>query len=193
MNLIRPDDKAEEKIIIQKIRNGDETAFESLFHSYYHRLCQYVFRFIHNVPDAENLVEDIFFNIWKNRHNWQPKGTLKSYLYKAARNQAINYRKHQEIVDNFIKNDYNVLYSSITSPLENSSEKNIEALVRTAVEELPEKCGQIFKLNRFDGLSYAEIAQINEISVKTVENQIGRALKYLRSRLSFLSRKSLFS
>ncbi|MBI2619175.1 MAG: RNA polymerase sigma-70 factor [Ignavibacteriales bacterium] len=166
----------------QQIRLGSHHAFEALFRTYYPRLCRFAFRLTGSRSTAEELVQDIFVRLWKNRTAWTPLGSVRTYLYRAVRNQAINYQKHQNLTGSDDV-DLEKVLSELPGPEEELYEKELQKAVGEAVELLPPRCRAIFLLHRVEGLTYAEIAQVLDLSTKTVETQMGRALKTLRRLL----------
>ena len=168
-----------------KIKKGDKDAFNKLFLQYYDRLCQFVGYYIQDTDTVENIVQDLFFKIWINRNTWNFTPNIVSYLYKAARNYSLNYLKNSKIKDKSL-DEYSKSFNLSETPEKEFIDREFNDSVHEAINELPEQCRIIFKMNKFDGLKYAEIADIKNISVKTVETQMGRALKYLRKRLAAL-------
>lgn len=166
----------------EQIRLGNHAAFESLFRTYYSRLCRFAFRMTGSKTSAEELVQDLFVRLWTNRHDLTPEGSLRSYLYRAVRNQSINYLKQKT------RNDSSTVepddLRSDSNPLEELYSREIRTAIEEAVHLLPPRCRLVFLLHRFDGLTYSEIAEILGISIKTVETQMGRALKTLRGLLA---------
>lgn len=128
---------------------------------------------------AEDLAQEVFFELWRRRDSLNIKTSLKAYLRKTARNKTLNYIRDQKL-----KFDTNEPPTEIVSTLVNINqeieEKELKSIIHTAIDNLPEKCGIIFSLSRFEEMSYKEIASQLNISVKTVENQISKALKSLR-------------
>ena len=180
---------AVERELIERVRVGDQLALEQIFHRYYDGLCRFTLTLTRSADDVEDLVQDIFVRIWTNRALWNPKGSVGAYLYKAARNQAINFMKSRKTtsVSRFVEGD--VLPADAAADLvDEMANKDIFAAVGKAIERLPERCRTVFILNRQEGLTYAEIAGVLEISEKTVENQISHALKFLRKELSSFNR-----
>lgn len=169
--------------LVERIRAGDEVAFELLFRSYYPRLCRFTLRLIRDFSDAEQLVQDVFLNVWQMRESWSPRGTIRSYLYRAAKNQALNYLKHRRVVGSVEEFEEQSAEIARASLQEDYERKELMVAVQQAIELLPPRCKLVFALHRQDGLTYSEIADVLDISVKTVETQIGRALKILRKIL----------
>jgi RNA polymerase sigma-70 factor (ECF subfamily) len=172
--------------LIKKIQKGDKSAFEQLFKSHYAPLCDYAHRYIKNPQAAEDQVQEVFVKIWEIRKDWNPKGTIKAYLYTAVRNQSLNYLKHQKIVDQWKKEERKASRNT-SNPLPSSEYAvNLQKLkkqVQEAIQQLPEKRREVFELSRNHGLTYKEIAKSLGISVKTVETQMSRSLRHLRNRL----------
>ncbi|MDP2883691.1 MAG: RNA polymerase sigma-70 factor [Ignavibacteria bacterium] len=169
--------------LVERIRAGDEVAFELLFRSYYPLLCRFTFRLIRDSSDGEQLVQDVFLNIWQMREGWSPRSTVRSYLYRAAKNQALNYLKHRRLVGSVDELEVQTAEIARASLQEDYERKELMVAVQQAIELLPPRCKLVFALHRQDGLTYSEIADVLDISVKTVETQIGRALKFLRKIL----------
>jgi RNA polymerase sigma-70 factor, ECF subfamily len=166
----------------EKLRNGDENAFKELFVAYCQSLINFACRFVKDVSIAENIVQDVFLKVWMNRSQLDVSLNFKSYIYTAVKNQALKHLKHEDVVrhsSEIIKAER----SFVKTPEDEMSESELKNSFYQAIDELPEKCRLIFSLNRFDKFTYAEIADLLDISIKTVETQMGRALKYLRKRL----------
>lgn len=168
-----------------KIKKGDKAAFNKLFLRYYDKLCQFVGHYVRDPDIAEDIVQEFFYKIWINRTTWNFTPNIVSYLYKAARNYSLNHLKNNKIKDKFL-DDFNESFYLSETPEKELIDKEFNDRVHAVINELPEQCRIIFKMKKFDGLKYAEIAEIKNISVKTVETQMGRALKYLRKRLTVL-------
>lgn len=170
---------------IQKIRSGDAKAFEELFLIYCQLLIHFVHRYVRDTQIAENIVQDVFLKIWMNRSDLNPSLNIKTYLYTAVKNRALNHLRHADVEHRNAENLRSMNYP-VRTPEDEWHEQELKASVQKAIEELPEKCRIIFSMSRFDSLTYAEIAEIQDISIKTVETQMGRALKTLRKRLIHL-------
>jgi RNA polymerase sigma-70 factor (ECF subfamily) len=166
------------------IRIGNFLAFESIFRSYYAPLCRFAFRFLGSTAESEDVVQDIFVKLWVNQADWRPAGTVRSYLYRAVKNQALNCLRHQKIA-NIQRGDSFATHLIDTRSLEEElHQQELRAALAQAIELLPPQCRMVFLLQRDDNLTYSEIAEVCNISVKTVETHIGRALKSLRKHLS---------
>lgn len=168
-------------IFNERIRNGDTKAFETLFKSDYTKLTLFANRFLNDIPASEEIVSEVFTFLWEKRTTLVFTSSIHSYLYKMVQNKCLNYLRHKktenEYVNYLIKNN---LLEEYTNNWNAYIEKDLEYQARKALEVLPEKCREIFKLSRFEHLRNKEIAQRLNLSEKTVERQITIALKKLR-------------
>jgi len=171
--------------LIEKIRAGDALAFKHLFFTYCSPLLNFTRRYVKDLPTAENIVQDIFCYVWMNREQLDASANIKTYLFTAVRNQSLKHIRHINVVR---QNEHELLSLAIQvkNPEELFQEKELAHSMQQAIASLPEKRRLIFTMNRFDQLTYAEIATILHISIKTVETQMGRALKSLREHLTRL-------
>lgn len=166
------------------INKGDKKAFESMYKCYYSQLFHFLVRYLDSESAIEDIIQHVFYKVWQNRENIEPRGTLKSYLFTSVRNQALKHleaekkgRGHDgDITENTLCNAHN---PEITLEL-----KELNEAYQEAVEKLPEKRRHIFLMHRQDYLTYKEIAEILNISIKTVETQMRRSLKFLAISLS---------
>jgi len=170
------------KELLLEIRNGDNKAFGKFFRSSCQPLVNFTYRFVKDIRIAEELVQDVFVSIWQNRTRINPDLDFKVYLFKAAKNKALNYLKGLKANDNLLLN-IDLSSCRVKTPYDGLNEKEIGEAIAQGLENLPDKCRLIFAMNRFDGLTYKEIAETLNISIKTVETQMGRALKFLRKSL----------
>jgi RNA polymerase sigma-70 factor, ECF subfamily len=165
------------------ISHGDKNAYELMFRTYYEPLCIYACSFVKNIDDAEEVVQNVFFNIWNKRNALQIDSSVKSYLYRSVRNDCLNKIKHDKV-----RTVYASDYKKTTQHSYDDSSKLLEAKelnsqINLAIESLPKQCGEVFRMSRFGHLKYSEIAQELQISVKTVEAHMGKAMRILREKL----------
>ncbi|WP_081659313.1 RNA polymerase sigma-70 factor [Pedobacter glucosidilyticus] len=167
----------------------DEKTFEQLFKSHYQALYAYAYTFLKDEMQAEETVQGFFLKAWEKRNQLGELLLKKSYLYKSIYHDCLNQLRHQKV-----KNQYSqqIMYlegeSTERSADTRAHTKELEQQITEALIALPEQCRTIFQMSRFEELKYREIAEALAISVKTVENQMGKALKIMRSRLTeFLS------
>lgn len=176
----------EDRLWAENIRKNDGKCFELLFKKYYLQLARFAWRYVDSKAIAEELTQELFTILWENRYDWQVKGSVRSYLYKSIRNMSLNHLKHQDV-----KRKYDSQWASGNEHTEikfydEVREKQIREAINMAVAALPPRSKMTYKLHRYDGLTYEEIADVMDVSVKTVESQMTRTLKTLRERLSYL-------
>ncbi len=169
----------------EKLKSGDVKFFELLFFEYYRGMTAYALKFVEDMETARDLVQDVFFYIWEKREVIHIDRSLKSYLFRAVHNACINHLKKEEH-----KNHYNrelSLWFAEKFPEDHSFNAyqlllagDISSEIDAIVQGLPEQCRNIFNLSRYKGLKNREIAEIYDISTRTVETQIYRALKALK-------------
>ncbi len=172
-------EKFDDILLLNQIREGDESAFKQLFEAYFTPLCRFVHVFISETQIVEELVMDIFLYVWENREKLQIQLSFKAYLFQAARNRALNTLRQEKKNVSLNEIDADTLETDITS----LEEEELFQLIQEAVCALPEKCKEIFQLSRNENLSNQEIANKLNISVKTVEAQITKALKRIKDFL----------
>ena len=172
-----------EKILVERLINKDKGAFEQVFDEYFEALVRYAYRFLETVEESEEVVQEIFVKFWERCETLSRDSTIKYYLYRAVHNECLNVLKHKGVKDAYSQHVVAFMESSEEMHLEEDNDDERKALLLKEIEQLPPRCAEIFKLNRMEGLRYQEIADYLNISIKTVEVQIGKALKTLRERL----------
>jgi RNA polymerase sigma-70 factor (ECF subfamily) len=165
-------------------RQGDVKQFESLFRSSYVSLVRYAKTLIKDHDTAEEIVQDLFFRIWQDKEKIKIESSLNGYLFRAVHNRCLHYIEHLKVVDRYTKEMTYEQEKSVESPADILHYKELQARIALTLERLPERCGKIFCMNRFEGLKYKEIAEKLAVSVKTVEANMGRALKEFRKALA---------
>lgn len=161
-----------------------------LFRCYYSTLCNFSLSMVKNTDLAEELVADIFFILWRDCKHLDVKKNLRAYLFTAVRNKSLEViRKEQKSAD--IHTGLDLPHLSHETPETSLLYNELNLHYQKAYEALPEKCRQVFKLHKIDGLSYQEISDILAISIKTVENQMAKALKLIRADINLYQLKSL--
>ncbi len=166
--------------ILQELKNNSESAFDELFRKYYKNLTYFSIKIVKSRETAEEVVQDLLVNFWEKRHQLEPTISLKAYLYRAVYNNSIHYYKKEK---QYEKTDVTEAHS-LSLDFDNIMEQSeLETRIYQLIEELPTECRKIFKLSRFEELKYKEIAEQLVISVKTVETQMSRALKYIKLNL----------
>lgn len=173
-------DKDQEVLLL--IKNGDESGMQYMYDQYYRYLCHAVYKVLGDSNTVEDIVQEVYYEIWRKREQLDIQISLKAYLRRAAINKSLNHIRNQkmkftddeDIKERFIDDD-------------NSHDKlevvELQDVINESVSSLPEKCRIVFSMSRFEAMSYKEIAHELQISVKTVENQISKALKVLRGSI----------
>jgi len=162
---------------------NDLHSFETLFRQYYQMLCAYAYKFVNDKDTAEEIVQDLFYKLWEKRSELQINTSVKSYLFSAIHNRCLKFIEHRN-VENKYRNYYLMHQSEIDSESNDTTNMHeLQGIINHTLDSLPDRCSRIFRLNRFEGLKYHEIAQRLSISVKTVEANMGKALKLLRKNL----------
>jgi RNA polymerase sigma-70 factor (ECF subfamily) len=169
--------------LLDLLRGGRRDAFDTLFHAHYPRLVGLAESMLHDRGAAEEVVQDVMLELWRRRESLRLQTSLSAYLYRSTRNRALNHIRHARVqrrAEPFLIEDA----ASPPATDRDALQDEIDAALRAAVAGLPERCRQVFELSRVNGLRYAEIAETMGISIKTVEAQMGKALRILRERLA---------
>lgn len=170
---------------IGQAKSGDELAFELLFRKYYVQLCSFANKFTSNTAESEEIVQEVFLNIWKKRDQLKLKQEIRPYLFKSVQNMCFNIIQHRKVIDQYHA-VINIVYQNREEEF-NTYElvlyHELQTSVDKAISSLPTQCRRIFQMSRKDGLKYTEIAERMNISVKTVETQMSRALAKLKVEL----------
>lgn len=170
-------------LIFEQIKKGDTVAFEKLFRREYSGIARYANKIVRDPDIAEEIAQEVFLYIWEKREQINITGSLSGYLYSATKNKCINWLKSElpRIQSTLDINETDVIEN--VSQRDPDQDEKIRIMVKQAVDGLPKKCKEIFILSRYGGLTYDEIAEELDLSKKTVENQMGIALKKLREKL----------
>ncbi len=167
----------------QRTRDNDISAFEELFRKYYAGLVNYAYGYTKDMDASEEIVQDFFYNYWKNRKDINIKFSIKSYLYRSIRNNSLKYLEALAVRRRYADRVIDAARGHSGYENMDLEVKELNELIENTLKELPERCVQIFRMSRFEGLKYEEIAAELSVSVKTVEANMGKALKLLRERL----------
>lgn len=170
--------------IVRAIRQGQESAFEQLFRTYYERLCRYADTLLKDADEAEEMVQTVFLTIWEKRADWEVTLSLKAYLYRAVHNHCLNRIKHYGVRENHREYALYVQADGYDPVTETIQASELEDRIERAVSKLPGQCQVVFRMSRFEEMKYQEIADQLGLSVKTIENQIGKALRIMRQELA---------
>ena len=175
--------QASERDLQERIRAGDERAFDSVFRTHYAHLVRVAESMLRESALAEEIAQEVMLELWRRRESLELEQTFAAYLIRSTRNRALNHIRHQRVVAR------EAAAAAIEPQASRSAEEELlgvelQQAVREAIDALPEKSREVFRLSREQGLKYAEIASVLEISVKTVEKRMGQALSELRERLA---------
>ncbi|HYG40342.1 MAG TPA: RNA polymerase sigma-70 factor [Cytophagales bacterium] len=177
-------DEFAETDTIQLLIDGEESAFETVFKSHFKALHAYAYTILRDHEEAEEVVQAMFLRLWERKEKLEIRTSLKAYLYRSIHNDCMNLIKHEKVK---LKYQSHAVYT-MKNETDNASNKvqltELEERLHQALNKLPEGCRTVFQLSRFEELKYQEIADRLKISVKTVENQMGKALRILRMELA---------
>lgn len=173
----------EELFVFNRMVEGDKEAFRFFFEKYYSDLCNLVNLYLHDPVMSEEIVQDIFIYLWEKKENIRIESSLKSYLLRASKNRSLNYIRNKKIkLDIYSRlNDFDK--GTIEMPDSVLDSNQLREIINTAIDSLPGRCREIYILGKEKNMSYKEISEELGISVKTVEVQMGKALKKLREQL----------
>lgn len=175
--------QATDQQVFSNIKSGDTASFEMLFKTYYEQLCRFALSFLRDPDDAEETVQAVFIGFWEKRQTIHVDTSLKAYLYRSVRNACLNEIKRVK-VRKMHADSLMVEGEPQSQPSDHLAiRQELEEKIQEALQALPEQCRLIFKMSRFEELKYQEIADQLNLSIKTVENQMGKALKIMRSQL----------
>jgi RNA polymerase sigma-70 factor (ECF subfamily) len=180
----------DENELIHRLRLGEEAAYEFIFRNHFTGLCLFAEHFLKDTKAAEEIVEDFFCHLWDNCANISINSSLRGYLYRSIHNRCLKYIRHQKVEQQYISNhqyyfaDKEILETASDDyPIVNLITKELENKISVIIESLPSQCKSVFCMNRFDNLTYQEIANKLNVSVNTVKTQMARALQKLRKEL----------
>jgi RNA polymerase sigma-70 factor (ECF subfamily) len=178
--------KYDDHTLITLLKEDNQLAYTEIFERYSRLLVNHAYKILGNPDEANDIVQEIFLNIWNKRYELTITGSLSSYLYKATKNRILNHIAHEKVVSryadsisDFIESDYILADSKIR-------EQELEAIIAKEIALLPEKMREVFLLRKVEELSYDEIALQLNITDKTAKQQVYNSLKILREKLKSL-------
>jgi len=169
--------------IIRRIREGDKGQFELLFRTSYAALVKYAGTLVKDRDSSEEIVQELFFRLWQDKQKINIESSLTGYLFRSVHNRCLHHIEHLKVVARHSEEMSNKPEATEENPSEILQYKELIEKITLILERLPERCAIIFSMNRFEGLKYYEIAEKLSISVKTVEADMGKALKEFRKEL----------
>lgn len=165
--------------LINALKKGDSKAYTFLVNNYHHKLCMYAFSLTNNHDLSEDIVQNVFMGIWKQRQKLKDDFVVKSYLYRSVYNEFLDqYRKQKSVLA--LEKKYIDALSTIVEQEDESSLERLINLVKHEIENLPPKCKQVFLMSKQEGLTNIEIAEYLNVSIKSVEAHITKAFSILR-------------
>jgi RNA polymerase sigma-70 factor (family 1) len=170
--------------IIRRIREGDKEQFELLFRSSYVSLVRYARTLIKDHDASEEIVQDLFVRLWQDKEKIKIESSLNGYLFRSVHNRCLHYIEHTKVVERHAHHLSSLVEEHEETPSDILQYKELQQRIAGILERLPERCGKIFCMSRFEGLKYNEIAEKLSVSVKTVEANMGKALKEFRKELT---------
>ncbi len=173
-------------LVFMRLKNGDMDALEILFKRYYESLCNFANTYLQDFELTEDIVNDVFILLWDKRKRINIKSNFKSYLFTITKNTIFEYLRKNKIY--FEKLDSIKDFSSPNELIEELDKMEIKQIIKFLLDKIPPKSRRVFLMHRMDKLKYKEIAEVLNISIKTVENHIGKALKILRENKNILKR-----
>jgi len=175
-------DLTEDKDLYLKLKEGDERAFQFLFRKYYSMMCCFANKYLNDSELAEETVQDMFVKIWEKRETLNIETSVKHYFFRSVRNHCLNQIQHEKIKKQYANMVLETTHQE-NDPDRYYLEVGLIQRIDKCIDSLPPKRKEIFRLSREQGMKYKEIADTLNISVKTVEAQMGLALKHLRYEL----------
>jgi RNA polymerase sigma-70 factor, Bacteroides expansion family 1 len=173
----------DDRELLDRLRRGDNEVYEAIFRQWYAPLVATTAALLRDRGPAEEIVQDVFLELWRRRESLTLEQSLRGYLFQSTRNRGLNFLRRQRVESR----GEPTIAASLPTPAQADSETR-EAELRVAIESaiagLPARCREVFELSRIQGLKYSEIATTLGISVKTVEAQMGKALRVMREKLA---------
>lgn len=179
--------------LIQSLARRDEASFEQVFKTHFKNLHAYACSITREEAAAEEVVQQVFVKLWERSEGLSIPGSVPAYLYRAVYNESLNYLKHQKVRSAYGQHVVHTMKGETEHAGKSLQLKELEGRLAEAMNDLPEQCRTIFQLSRFEELRYREIADRLGLSIKTVENQMGKALKILRVKLVDFLPLTIFS
>jgi len=177
-----PPDEARDLELMGRLQSGDPSALDALVELYWPRLVAYVDKLLGSIDAAEDVVQSAFVRLWEARASWKPTGAPHAYLYRIARNLALDERKWRRVRKSWLKRE-RAWSRAAPSPEVIAMDLELAVAMKQAIETLPERRREVFTLARLHDLSYREVAEIMGISTATVANQLALCLAHLRQAL----------
>ena len=173
-----------DKELVGFLHDGHEGAIERIFKQYYSYICSAVYKILSDPSLTEDLAQDVFYELWRKREKIEINSSLKAYLKRAAINKALNYIRSKKMKFADDEDNSAIINIPVSSHEGEFEAMELQDIINAAIDTLPERCRIVFMMSRHEEMSYKEIAAALEISIKTVENQISKALKILKKAVN---------
>lgn len=173
----------DERELLVRLRRGDDAAYEAIFRQWYAPMVASTTVLLRDRGPAEEVVQDVLLELWRRRESLTFETSLRAYLFQAARNRALNFIRRARVE----ARGESTIAAALPTPEPADSEVRegeLNVAIQGAIAGLPDRCREVFELSRVRGLKYTEIAAQMGISVKTVEAQMGKALRVMREKLA---------
>ncbi|WP_024768736.1 RNA polymerase sigma factor [Aquimarina macrocephali] len=181
---MKKDSRDIEKLLIQGLTDGNQDSYKIVFNQYYSWLYNYVYKLSNNSSLSEDLVQNVLLRLWEKKSTLRITSSLKNYLFRSCHNEFLMYlRQQKKEYDALDSLRWEAIFEMYTSEEENQLDLNWIKLEK-AIEQLPKKCREVFKISRLEQKKHKEIADILGISTKTVEIHISKALRFLKTNVS---------
>ena len=172
-----------EQVTILALKEGSIDAFNLCYDLYYKPLCSFANFFVKQPAVSEEITQNVFLEVWINREKMPAHSSVKAYLMTAVKHDCLDYLKHKKIEEKYVGQYLQTAHDSYEDIFHELVSRDLQKSLDQAINKLPKNCREIFLMSRFSYIPYKEIAATLNISVKTVENQIGKALKIVRREL----------
>ena len=176
-------ERVDESDLLRRLSAGEQPAFDAIFRAHFAHLVSFAQGLLRDRSAAEDAAQEVMLELWRRKHVLDRDLSLKAYLLRSVRNRALNRLRHLHVRRDS-EGDVEALYDAPVASDQPVIARELSVAIAVAMRELPPRCREIFELSRAEGLTYAEIAEALGISQKTVEAQMGKALRILRERLA---------
>lgn len=173
----------QESILVVDLKNDNQEAFKVLFNRYNKKLYYFALSYLDDSAEAEEVVQSVFVSLWEKRYSLNETMSVKNFIYKSTVNACYNFLKKKAVRNRYYENELIAFDENIDISHDEIFYKDLKRQIDNILASLPPRQQEIFNLSRFEGLSHAEIATKLNISVRTIENQIYRALKIIKDNL----------
>lgn len=167
--------------LLTRFQKGDPASLRDIFELHYREVCSVIYRLVKDKALSEDLAQQVFVRFWEKRSQLQINSSIGAYLRRMAINEAVYHLRKQKEFESEESLHYQA--DSGDNAEQKLMQQELESKIKSAIDLLPPKCRAVFLLSRYEELSYREIAEQLDISVKTVENQMGKALRFLRDQV----------